>query len=130
MRLIKTPFLAFILLLATFGVCLGDKILEERFEALVIKYQALYILEGQIIGSIEEVTPQAVEALEKAQKVMASKKPEKATKDDRIIILTAAYLEEKLKRLYCQLGLVHWEMNAVEEEAYNIRKQLKSERRA
>jgi hypothetical protein len=130
MKAIKIPFLAFILLLVTFGICSGDKILKDKFDNLVLKYKALYMLETKVINEIEGITPEAVKAFTEAKKVMDTTEPDKLTKDEKIIILTAAYLSERLKGLYCQLALIHWNMHQTEEEAYNTKKQLDSEREA
>ena len=65
-----------------------------------------------------------------ANKIIAAKPHKDFTKDEKLIILTAALLVERMERIACQLGLVRWRMNKTQEEIDTTKKQLQKEKEA
>lgn len=129
MKKFLVTFFTLVVLFAFCGVCSGNN-LESNLKGYEAKREALLNLKMQLIEAIEELKPIAVQEYNRAKAIMQVKDTKDLTKDEKIIVLNALALLERLEKFYCQLSLVEWQIEAVEDRITIIKEKLTKKRGA
>lgn len=130
MKKFLVTFFTLVVLFAFCGVCSGNNFLESSLKGYEAKREALLNLKMQLIEAIEELKPIAVQEYNRAKAIIQIKDTKDLTKDEKIIVLNALALLERLEKFYCQLGLVEWKLKAIEDRITIIKEKLTKNRGA
>lgn len=128
MKKFFTALLVLVVFLGFSGISLSESECSVKLKTPLKKQAILESAKATIEKEIERLTPIAVEKYKEAEEIMKNKSPAEVTKDEMIIILTAALLVEKIHRMQCQLGLINWELNKMDEEKEKLIEQYRGEK--